>query len=122
MWTTFRGAGQENWHARHQFRWNKDSNEMCVKQILQFVLARVGLKLEVKSESSTISGFYPDFTIHPDDRGDLIITRLISFVTDIIFIDGVKASLVNPQPSDSTVYSYGQSHIILQGKYHLNDW
>ena len=112
----------ENWHARHQFRWNKDSNEMSVKQILQFVLARVGLKLEVKSESSTINGFYPDFTIHPDDKGDLIITRLLSFVTDIIFIDGVKASLVNPQSSDSAVYSYGQSHIILQGKYHLNDW
>jgi len=112
----------ENWHARHQFRWNKDSNEMSVKQILQFVLARVGLKLEVKSESSTINDFYPDFTIHPDDKGDLIITRLLSFVTDIIFIDGVKASLVNPQSSDSAVYSYGQSHIILQGKYHLNDW
>jgi hypothetical protein len=80
------------------------------------------LKLEVKSESSTINGFYPDFTLHPDDRGDLIVTRLLSFVPDMIFIDGVKASLVNPQSSDSTIYSYGQSHIILQGKYHLSNW
>ena len=112
----------ENWRARYQFRWNKASSEMSVKQILQFVLARVGLKLEVKSESSTINGFYPDFTIYPDDRGDLIVTRLLSFVPDMIFIDGVKASLVNPQSSDSTVYSYGQSHIILQGKYHLSNW
>jgi len=55
----------ESWRARHQFRWNNDSNEMSVQQILKFVLARVGLKLEVKSESSTVNGFYPDFTIHP---------------------------------------------------------
>jgi len=112
----------ENWRAGHQFRWNKDSNEMNVKQILQFVLARVGLKLEVKSESSTVNGFYPDFTIHPDDRGDSIIARLLSFVPDMVFIDGVKASLVNPQSSDSVLYSYGTSHIILQGKYKLSTW
>ncbi|GAI71371.1 unnamed protein product, partial [marine sediment metagenome] len=39
----------ENWRARHQFRWNKATDEMSVKDILAFVLARVGLKLEVKS-------------------------------------------------------------------------
>ena len=62
----------ESWRARHQFRWNKDSNDMSVKQILEFVLARVGLKLEAMSQSSVVTGFYPDFTIHPDDRGDLL--------------------------------------------------
>jgi hypothetical protein len=35
----------ENWRARYQFRWNKDSEEMSVKQILEFVFAHVGLKL-----------------------------------------------------------------------------
>ena len=106
----------ESWRARHQFRWNKDSNEMSVKQILAFVLARVGLKLEVKSQSSVVTGFYPDFTIHPDDRGDLIILRLLSFVPDMIFIEGVRAYLVNPQTTDSSVYSYGQSHPHIAGK------
>jgi hypothetical protein len=112
----------ESWRARHQFRWNKNSDDMPVKQILDFVLARVGLKLEVKSQSSVIAGFFPDFTIHPYDKGDLIINRLLSFVPDLLFIEGVKAYLANPQSSDSPVYSYGQSHAIFQGKYHSGSW
>jgi hypothetical protein len=112
----------ENWRAMHQFRWNQDSEEMSVKQILSFVLARAGLKLEVKSESSASVNFYPDFTIHPDDRGNLIILRLLSFIPDMIFFESVRAYLVNPQSSDSSVYSYGQSHVILQGKYYTGSW
>ena len=112
----------ENWRARHQFRWNKDTNELSVKQILSFVLARVGLKLEVKSQSSVVTGFYPDFTIHPDDKGDLIILRLLSFVPDMLFVEGLRAYLVNPQITDTSVYSYGQGHPILQGKYHSDSW
>ena len=112
----------EGWRARHQFRWNQDSEEMSVKQIMAFVLARVGLKLEVKSQSPVVTGFYPDFTIHPDDRGDLIILRLLSFVPDMLFIEGLRAYLVNPQITDSSVYSYGQNHSILQGNYHFNSW
>jgi hypothetical protein len=112
----------KNWRARHQFRWNKDSNEMAVKQILAFVLGRVGLKLEAQSESAVVTGFYPDFTIHPDDRGDLIIQRLLSFVPDMIFIEGIKAFLVNPQSTDNPVYAYGQFHLISQGKYHSGSW
>ena len=60
----------ENWRARHQFRWNKQSEEMSVKEILAFVLARVGLKLEVKSQSSALTGDYPDFAINPGNSGD----------------------------------------------------
>jgi hypothetical protein len=112
----------QNWRARHQFRWNKDSNEMSVKQILAFVLGRVGIKLESRSESPVINGFYPDFTIHPDDKGDLVVLRLLSFVPDMLFVEGVKAFLVNPQSSDSPVYAYGQSHLISQGKYHSGSW
>ena len=112
----------ESWRARHQFRWNKDSNDMSVKQILAFVLARVGLKLEAKSQSSVVTNFYPDFAIHPDDRGDIIITRLLSFIPDMLFIEGVKAYLVNPQSSDSSVYSYGRGHDVLLGKYYISSW
>jgi len=107
----------ESWRARHQFRWNKQSNEMSVKQILQFVLARVGLRLEVKSQSSVLTGYYPDFTVNPNNTGDTIISRLLSFVPDILFIEGNKAYVVNPQASDSSVYSYGSSHYILDGRY-----
>ncbi len=45
------------WQARHQFRWNKASSEMSIKDILALVLARAGLKLEVKSQSPAIIGY-----------------------------------------------------------------
>ena len=105
------------WKARHQFRWNKDTEDVSVKQMVEFVLARVGLKLEVKSESSVVTGFCPDFTIHPGDTGTAIVTRLLSFVPDALFFEGATAYLVYPQASDSSVYSYGQSHVIFQGRY-----
>lgn len=110
------------WRARHQFRWNKSPNELAVKDILAFVLARVGLKLEVKSESSIITGFYPDFTISPNDSGEAIIDRLLSFVPDVLLIEGVKAYVVNPQAADSSVYSYGTEHRIFEGRYREGTW
>ena len=112
----------ERWQARHQFRWNKDSDEMSVKQILEFILARVGLKLEVKTQSSVITGYYPDFTIHVNNRGDTLIRRLLSFVPDVLFIEGNKAYVVNPQSSDSSVYSYGGTHVISGGRYQKGAW
>jgi len=110
------------WRARHQFRWNKSSNEMSVKDILAFVLARAGLKLEVKSQSAVITGYYPDFTIHPNQRGDIVVRRLLSFVPDVLFIEGNKAYVVNPQSSDNSVYSYGRAHPIFEGRYREGAW
>jgi hypothetical protein len=105
------------WRARHQWRWNKESDEMSVKGILEFILARAGIKLEVKSQSSVITSYYPDFVIHPNTRGEVIIKRLFSFVPDVLLIEGNKAYLVNPQSSDSSVYAYGSAHPIFDGKY-----
>jgi len=107
----------ENWKARHQFRWNKQTDDACVKDILVFVLGRCGLKLEVKSQSSVITSFYPDFTIHPNNRGNAVIARLLSFIPDVLFIEGNKAYVVNPLATDSSGYSYGASHPIIEGKY-----
>ncbi|MCJ7744180.1 MAG: hypothetical protein MUO99_06425, partial [Dehalococcoidales bacterium] len=117
------GWGQINtWVARHQFRWNKTTNEMSVKDMLAFILARVGFKLEVKSQSSVITSYYPDFVIHPGDRGDALINRLLSFVPDVLFMEGNRAYLVNPQSTDSSVYSYGAAHPILEGRYREEAW
>jgi hypothetical protein len=107
----------ESWRARQQFRWNKATEEMSVKQILMFVLARVGLKLEVKSESAVLTGYYPDFTINPNNTADTVIQRLLSFAPDFLFIEGNKAYVVNPLSSDGSAYSYGASHSIFEGKY-----
>ncbi|MFH1015538.1 MAG: hypothetical protein V1771_00875, partial [Chloroflexota bacterium] len=116
------GKAIADWRARHQFRWNKSSNQMSVKDILAFILARVGLKLEVVSQSAVITGFYPDFTLSPGDRGDTTVPKLLSFVPDVLFIEGGKAYLVNPQSSDSSVYSYGTGHSILEGRYRQDAW
>jgi len=122
LYTLDRWGWINAWRARYQFRWNKTSNEMSVKQILEFILARVGLKLEVKSQSSVITSYYPDFAIHTDNRGDIVIRRLLSFVPDMLFIEGDKAYLVNPLSSDNSVYSYGQSHPIFEGRYQKGAW
>ncbi len=112
----------ENWRARHQFRWNKETDEMNVKQILEFILARAGLKLEVKSQSSVITNYYPDFAIHADNRGDILIKKLLSFVPDVVFIEGNEVYVVNPQPADNSAYSYGSSHPIFEGRYQKRAW
>jgi hypothetical protein len=107
----------ENWRARHQFRWNKPTETTNVKDILAFVLARVGLKLEVKSQSSVVTSFYPDFSINPAIQGETVLRRLLSFVPDVLFIEGDKAYLVHPLATDSSVYSYGLSHALIEGGY-----
>jgi len=116
----------ENWRARHQFRWNKTTDEASIRQILEFILARVGLKLEVKSQSSVITGYYPDFTINPGSRGDIVIRKLLSFVPDVLFIEGSKVYLVNPLAADASVYSYvipqTIDHPIFEGRYRIGAW
>ena len=111
-----------DWGARCQFRWNKTADEMSVKDILALVLARVGLKLAVKSQSSVITGFYPDFTISSGNNGITVVQKLLSFVPDGLFIEGSQAYLINPQSSDSSGYSYGGEHQIWEGRYKLGAW
>ena len=94
--------------------------------MLTLVLARAGLKLEVISQSSLITSHYPDFTISPAASGDAIISKLLSFVPDVLFIEGSSAYLVNPQAGDTSVYAYtspqsqpATSHPILEGRYRI---
>ncbi|MDD4924158.1 MAG: hypothetical protein PHF74_04910 [Dehalococcoidales bacterium] len=110
------------WTARQQYCWNRDSEDMSVKDILAFILARAGLKLEVISASDAIGSFYPDFNINPGTKGDSIVKKLLSFVPDLLFIEGYTARLVNPLPDDNPVYSYSAPqidgmHPILAGRY-----
>jgi hypothetical protein len=105
------------WKARYPLRWNVSSDELSVKGILSFVLARAGLKLTVVSESTLISTFFPDFTIQAGDSGAAVVGKLLSFVADKLFIEGGLAYLVNPLAADASVYSYGSTHPILEGNY-----
>ena len=110
------------WVARHQFRWNKSSSQMSVKQILEFVLSRVGLKLEVKSQSSVITSYYPDFAINPNNQGEIVIKKLLSYVPDLVLIEGSKGYIINPLAADSSVYSYGSAHPVFEGRYRNAAW
>jgi hypothetical protein len=110
------------WVLGSQFRFNESSDEMNVKQILEFVLARIGFRLEVISESSIITGFYPDFTVHPGSSGETVINKLLSLTPDIVFFEGDTAFLVNPLSSDDSVYSYGQDHVLTEGRYRSLSW
>lgn len=103
-----------NWLASHQFRWNKGQEELSVTELLAFILARAGLKLEVNSQSSTASGYYPDFTLHPGDHGETVLEKLLSLVPDVIFVEGNKAYLVNPLAEDAATYAYGTTHAIFE--------
>jgi hypothetical protein len=107
----------ENWQARYQFRWNKSGYDFSVKDIIKTILAKAGLQLLILSQSTTVTDFYPDFTVNPGNNGRDVIQKLLSFVTDEIFLEGNTAYLLNPRPDDSIEYSYGTDHLILDGKY-----
>lgn len=107
----------KEWHARDQWRWNKAGQEKSVRDILAFVLSRAGLRLETRTESTVITGLFPDFTIHPLDSGDLVAERLLDMVPDRLFFENGTAYLVNPQASDSPGYGYGEAHPIWEGKF-----
>jgi hypothetical protein len=106
-----------SWRARYQLRWNKGSGDTCVRDILAFILARVGITLTVISQSAAATGFCPEFTISAGNDGASVVRRLLSFVPDGIFIEGDTAYLVNPLADDETVYSYGTDHAIREGRY-----
>ena len=107
----------DEWRAGYQFRWNKDAADTGVKAILAHVLARAGLNLDVKSESAAITGFCPDFTISPGMDGGAVIRKLLSFVPDVVLLEGTTAYIVNPLPSDNAVYAYGTDHYLQTGEY-----
>jgi len=77
----------------------------------------VGLKLEVESQSSVITSFHPDFTINPNNQGVTVLSKLLSFVPDVLLIEGNKGYIINPLDTDSSVYPYGSAHPIFEGRY-----
>ena len=111
-----------DWQARYQLRWNASADEASVKEILTQILARCGLVLSVVSESAEIDAYYPDFTLHAGDNGQTAVKKLLGYVSDVIFIEGNSAYLVNPLAADSAVYSYGTAHVIREGRYRSDAW
>lgn len=111
-----------NWKAACQFRFNLTGSQANVKQILEFVLARAGIRLEPISQSQVITGFFPDFLIAPGVSGESVVRKLLSFVPDRLFIEGDTAFLVTPSDEDEPVYSYGNTHLIFESRYRTASW
>ena len=106
-----------DWKAKYQLRWNKESEDLNVKEMMAFILARAGIKLEVISQSGIVTNFYPDITLNAGNDGMKIMRRFLSYVPDVIFIEGNTAYLVNPLSTDNSVYTYGTAHAIFAGRY-----
>jgi hypothetical protein len=95
-----------------------------VKEILIYLLARVGIPLTVQTQSSLITTLKPAFTVHPGESGASAIKRLLGMVPDVLFFREATAYLKNPQTSDATDYAYylvpaADQHPFLQGRYRL---
>ena len=60
--------------------------------------------------------------VDPLGPDNVLIRKLLSFVPDVLFIEGNKAYLVNPLSSDSSTYSYGSDHPIYEGRYQVGAW
>ncbi len=105
----------EKWKARRQFAWA--SGEKNIFQLLRFILSRAGLEFSSFSSSDALLSHYPAFTINPGESGRTAVLRLLSKVPDVLYFRGSYGYIVNPQASDSSVYSYGTAHAIMEAEY-----
>ncbi|MFQ5873022.1 MAG: hypothetical protein ACE5JL_04385 [Dehalococcoidia bacterium] len=106
----------EQWRARRQFAWQ--TGEKNVSGLLIAVLARAGLDFSLgASTSTTMSNHYPAFTIHPGESAATAVRRLLAMVPDVVVFALSACTSINPQASDSSAYSYGTDHVILEARY-----
>jgi len=105
----------DRWRARRQFTWSYGSKN--IYQLLALIFARAGLELSAFSTSTAIVNQYPAFTINPGESGLTAVKRLLAMIPDVIFFVRDTAYLKNPLASDSSQYSYGTDHRILEASY-----
>lgn len=103
------------WRARQTFAWA--AGEANVYQLLAFVLGRAGLTLGVITASTTLTDLEPAFTIHPGERGDEAVRRLLALTPDLLVFEGANGYLLNPLAGDTSSYSYGEAHALLAAEH-----
>jgi hypothetical protein len=101
------------WTARYILRFTG----VPVREILERVLARAGIRLVVISQSAAMTEFCPDFTVQPGDNGREVVLKLLKIVPDVLFLEGWTAYLGNPLPVDSSTFEYGTALPISEGRY-----
>ena len=105
----------ERWRARYQHNWIKGYT--FIEDIVEFILARAGLSLEVLSASDTFQRHRPAFTIHPNATAASAVKRLMSTVPDVLFFRQGSPAVKQLDSSDAADYSYGTDHPIINGRY-----
>ncbi|PPD58021.1 hypothetical protein [Dehalogenimonas etheniformans] len=100
----------KGWRAKNLFRWNASASITSIKDIIAWVVGRVGLRLEVVLASDTIETLCPDFCLNPGADGFSAVRRLLSMVPDRLFIEGSAAYLKNPVADEGPGYAYGSEH------------
>jgi hypothetical protein len=103
-----------------QYVWAQGSKSISL--ILRYLLARAGIRRSVLSQSSLFQTFPPAFIVHPNERGETPIRRLLSLCPDVLFFRGARAYTKYPQSTDAVDYSYGDDHPILEARYITRSW
>jgi hypothetical protein len=107
----------DRWSARFQMRWPADKR---VWEIIQEIICRWGINLTSPGgvpKSSVVDNLYPDFTLQPGTSGDAALQRVLSFIPDALIFDGNEAYVKDLKDDEASSYSYGTTHVILQGEY-----
>ena len=104
----------KGWHTRNQYAWN---GTKTIRQLLQWLLARVGFDLTVISSTAALDAVSPSFTVYPNETGDTAVRRLIGMLTEKILWRNATACIKYPQESEAACYDYGSTHPILKGNY-----
>jgi hypothetical protein len=107
----------DKWSARFQMRWPANKT---VWEIIQEIICRWGINLTMPAgvpRSSAVDNLYPDFTLQPGTSGDSALRRILAFIPDSLVFNGNEAYLKDLRADEASSYSYGTTHVILQGEY-----
>jgi hypothetical protein len=107
----------DKWTSRFLMRWPANKT---VWEIIQEIICRWGINLTMPAGipySLASQNLYPDFTLPPGTSGDSALRRILSFIPDSLVFTGNEAYLKDPRADEASCYTYGTTHIILQGEY-----
>ncbi len=108
----------ELWSARYAMRWNPGgAANKTIIMIFRQLFARAGIELNALTFSAIADTYCPDFTVYPGQHGGSATGILQKMVPDVLRSNLNKFDQVNPQAADSSVYTYGTDHAILEGQY-----
>ncbi len=105
----------ERWRARYQHNWIKGYTS--VEDMVEYILARAGLSLDVLTAGDTFQRQRPAFTIHPNTTAADAVKRLMATVPEVLFFRRGVPAVKLLDADDAASYSYGDDHPVNRGRY-----